>query len=450
MPTIPSPVTLTNASADVLNAIRNQASTNYQDYVPIAEPNAESVRKIGAVLMDYPNLQNEFVSALINRIALVVVTSKLYENPWNVFKRGILEYGETIEEIFVDIARVETFDPADAENTLYKRYLPNIRSAFHVLNYEKFYPVTISEAELRKAFLSYSGVADLIARIVNSLYSAANYDEYQTMKYMLASTILNGRLYPEAVSDISDPKKVVKAVKGLVNDMRFMSEKYNIAKVKTFSRPEEQYILVDTRFDAAMDVEVLATAFNMDKVEFIGRRILIDGFGNFDNTRLGQLFYGDSNYSEIDSTAATALNTIPIAVVDKDFFMIYDNLIQFREDYNGKGLYWNEFLHQWKTFSISPFANAAIAVAGTPTVTAIAVTPESAGGSVGDTIRFSAAVTTTNFAPQTVNWTVSNNKCSVDPAGNVTIGTGATGTCTVTATSTFDSTVTDTATITIS
>ena len=151
MATIPSPVTLTNASADVLNAIRNQASNNYRDYVPIATPDAESVRQIGAVIMDYPELQNEFVSALINRIAIVVVTSKTYRNPWAVFKRGVLDFGESIEEIFVDIAKVETYNPADAENTLYKRYIPNIRSAFHVLNYEKFYPVTISDAELRKA-----------------------------------------------------------------------------------------------------------------------------------------------------------------------------------------------------------------------------------------------------------------------------------------------------------
>lgn len=450
MSTIPSPITLTNSSAEVLNAIRNQATTQYQEYIPIAQPNAESIRAVGAIMMDYPNLQNEFVHALINRIALVVVSSKMYQNPWSVFKRGILEYGESIEEIFVDIAKVETFNPADAENTLYKRYIPNIRTAFHVLNYEKFYPVTISDAELRKAFLSVSGVTDLISRIVNSLYSAADYDEYLTMKYMLARKILEGRIYPTAVSDASDSKIVVKGVKQVVNDMRFMSTKYNIAKVKNFSRPDEQYILVDTHFDASMDVDVLATAFNMDKVEFIGRRILIDGFGNFDNDRLAVLFADDPNYVEIDSTAATALNALPVMVLDRDFWMVYDNLVQFREDYNGKGLYWNEFLHMWKTFSISPFANASIIVGGTPTVSAVSVSPATAGGSVGDTLSFTATVTTSNFAPQDVNWTVSNNKCTVDAAGNVTIGTGATGSCTVTATSAFNSSVSGTATITIS
>ena len=55
MPTTPKMVTLTNSSVDVLNAIRNSASVNYQDYVPIATPNAESIREIGNVIMDYPS-----------------------------------------------------------------------------------------------------------------------------------------------------------------------------------------------------------------------------------------------------------------------------------------------------------------------------------------------------------------------------------------------------------
>lgn len=448
MATIPHPRTLTNVTEMVLNAIRNQASNTYRDYVPIATADAKSIRQIGATIMDYPELQNEFVSALINRIALVVVTSKTYQNPWAIFKRGVLDFGESIEEIFVDIAKVETYDPADAENTLYKRYLPNIRSAFHILNYEKFYPVTISDAELRKAFTSYAGVSDLIARIVNSLYSALNYDEYQTMKYMLARKILSGMLTPVAISDVTDAKTVVKAVKGIVNKMRFMSPDYNVAHVKTFSDPAEQYILLDTQFDADMDVDVLATAFNMDKAEFIGRRVLIDGFGNLDADRLAELFANDPNYIALTSAEIAALNTIPCAIVDRDFFMIYDNLLQFREDYNGKGLYWNEFLHAWKTFSLSPFANAAVAVAGEPTVTAVSLSaPTTAvAGSVAHVL---ATVTTTNFAPQTVEWSVSPSTCTVDAAGNVTIPTGFTGTITVTATSTYDSTKSATATITV-
>ena len=105
MPVKPKTKTLTNSTEQILNAIRNSASINYQNYVPIATKDAESIKEIGAVIMDYPNLQNEFLSALVNRIARVIVTSKMYENPLAMFKKGFVEFGESIEEIFVNIAK---------------------------------------------------------------------------------------------------------------------------------------------------------------------------------------------------------------------------------------------------------------------------------------------------------------------------------------------------------
>ena len=131
----PKIVTLSNSSVDVLNAIRNNATTVYKNYVPVATADDESIREIGAIIMDNPQLQNEFLNALVNRIGRVIITSKMYENPWSMFKKGLLEFGETIEEIFVNIAKPYQFDEAVAENNLFKREIPDVRSAFHIMNY---------------------------------------------------------------------------------------------------------------------------------------------------------------------------------------------------------------------------------------------------------------------------------------------------------------------------
>ena len=96
----PTIKTLTNSSVDILNVIRENATQNYKEYVPKATPDANSIRQIGAVIMDYPALQNEFLNALVNRIGRVLITSKMYDNPWAMFKKGMLELVETVEEIF--------------------------------------------------------------------------------------------------------------------------------------------------------------------------------------------------------------------------------------------------------------------------------------------------------------------------------------------------------------
>lgn len=452
MPTKPHIVTLTNSSVDILNVIRNNASQNYRDYVPVATADAESIREIGAVIMDYPNLQNEFLSALVNRIGRVLITSKMYDNPWAMFKKGMLEFGETVEEIFVNIAKPYQFDPEVSESTVFKREIPDVRSAFHIMNYQKYYKATIQNDQLRQAFLSWQGITDLIAKIVDAMYTGANYDEFQTMKYMLAKRILNGQLYPVTIPTVQtdNMKSIVSTIKSVSNKFEFMSSKYNLAGVQTHTKKAEQYLLVNSKFDAEMDVEVLASAFNMDKAEFSGHRVLVDSFGDLDIERLNLLFADDPTYTEISEADLQALDSIPAIIVDKDYFMIFDNFYNFTEQYNGEGLYWNYWYHVWKTFSISPFANNALFIPGTPTVTSVTVSPATANVSAGQKVQLSAVVQTTGFAPQAVKWSVtSGENVSVNQSGVVTIGAEATGKIVITATSVYDSEKSGSATLTV-
>lgn len=452
MPVKPHIVTLTNSSVNVLNVIRNNATQNYKDYVPVATPDAESIREIGSIIMDYPALQNEFLSALVNRIGRVLVTSKMFDNPWSVFKKGMLEFGETIEEIFVNIAKPYQFDPNVAESTVFKREIPDVRSAFHIMNYQKYYKVTIQDDQLRQAFLTWQGITDLIAKIVDAMYTGANYDEFQTMKYMLAKHIINGHLYPVTIPTVetANMKAIVSTIKGVSNKFEFLSPKYNLAGVQTHTKKTDQYLLINSKFDAEMDVEVLASAFNMDKAEFSGHHVLVDSFGDLDIDRLNVLFGDDPTYTEIGEADLQALDAIPAIMVDKDWFMIFDNFYNFTEQYNGEGLYWNYWYHVWKTFSVSPFANNALFIPGTPTVTSVTVSPAIANVSAGQRLQLSAVVQTTDFAPQSVVWSVtSGENVKVNQSGVVDIGTNAVGEIVITATSVYDSTKSDSATITV-
>ena len=134
--------------------------------------------------------------------------------------------------------------------------------------------------------------------------------------------------------------------------------------------------------------------------------------------------------------------------------MIFDNLYNFTEQYNGEGLYWNYWYHVWKTFSVSPFANASVFVPGAPSITSVTVSPATATVSLGQSILLSATVVTAYFASKAVNWSVDDDAeadgVTVDIYGNVYIPDDATvASVTVTATSVVDSTKSDTATLTI-
>lgn len=468
MATRPRIATLTNSSVDVLNAIRNSASIDYRDYVPYATPDADVIRSIGAVLIDNPQLQNEFLSALINRIGKVIVTSKMYQNPWSIFKKGILDYGETIEEIFVDLAKPFEYDPAIAENTVFKRELPKVRSAFHVVNYEKYYKQTIQRRDLERAFLSVSTVGDFISKIIDAMYTAANYDEYQVMKYMLAKRLYDGMIHGEHVdSTLSDNqyKALAAQIKGVSNDLTFLSGKYNPMGVKTKSEKREQYLIINTKTDALMDVEVLASAFNMDKAEFMGHRILIDGFGNLDYERLEELFregtYDQIDWDVLDDGVLAELNGIPAVLVDADFFQLYDKLNEFGELYNPEGLSWNYWYHTWRIFSVSPFANAVAFVTQDGAVQSVNVTPTSATIARGGSVALNGAVHFTLASgilhgglSKALTWEVlppeNGSGVSVSATGVVTAAADATpGVYEVVATSVADGTKIDSCNVTV-
>lgn len=454
MATKPKIKTLTNSSVDILNAIRNNASTNYKDYVPQATADSDSIREIGAVIMDYPALQNEFLSALVNRIGRVILTSKSYDNPWAMFKKGMLEFGESIEEVFVNIAKPFQYDPQIAESNVFKREIPDVRSAFHIMNYQKFYKATISNDQLRQAFLSIDGITDLIAKIVDAMYTGANYDEFQTMKYMLAKHILNGLMNPVTIPAINtaNMNSIVSTIKGVSNKFTFLNSKNNLAGVMNHTPKQEQYLLVNSQFDATMNVEVLASAFNMDRAEFDGHHVLVDSFGDLDIERLNILFADDPTYTPLTTEQLKKLDTIPCVLVDSDWFMIFDNYQNFTEQYNGEGLYWNYWYHVWKTFSVSPFSNNAVFVAGTPAVSAVTITPHEATVSAGGQLQLNVTVNTDNYAPQSVIWSIVSNdaKASISSTGMLKVNSDATkGTIMVKAISTFDRTKSDTATITV-
>lgn len=450
----PRNTVLTANSMEILNSIRENASPQYQALIPAATADTSSIRAIGNVMMVYQPLQNEFLSALYNRIARVLITSKLYYNPWSMFKKGLMELGETVEEVFVEIAKAHQFDPQVAETQFMKREIPSVKSAFHTMNYQKFYKATISNDQLRQAFLSWQGITDLIARIVDQMYSGHNYDEFQTMKYMLGRAILDGLIYPVTIpvleSDNADD--IVVEVKATAGDLTYMRRNYNMAGVLTYTDYNDQFLITSNRWDAIMSVKVLATAYNMSEVEFMGHRVQIDSFGAIDNQRLTELFANDplNTFVPFTEEELQALDQIPAITVSRDFFMIFDNLYKFTEDYNGEGLYWQYWYHAWKTFSMSPFAEAALFVPGTPAVTSITVSPEEATVNKNNVLQLNAIVVTEAFASKQVTWSIDSELSTINQAGLLKVGAEETAaTITVTATSKFDPTKTATATITV-
>ena len=347
-----------NASTiDILNVIRTNASYQYQNQVPVITTEND-IPKVGAIIYGNPAIANEFINALVNRIALVAVRSAVFFDPYVSLKKGFLEFGESIENVFVEIVKAMDFSAEKAESRELKRYLPKVHSIFHIKNWDVLYPITIEDEQLKKAFLTVDGVSDMIARIIDSVYTGASYDEYLLFKWLLIKSVCAGEMYFQAFDTTSDFDEAAIEFRAMSNRLRFMSNLYNEAGVPNTTPIDRQVIFMDADFNARFDVKTLAEAFNMEKADFIASRLyLIDSFTTFDNERLAAIIEDSTQIEPVTEAELTLMTNVKAILLDEEWFQVYDNLDKMTEKYVASGDRWNYFYHFQKTVSHSPYAN---------------------------------------------------------------------------------------------
>jgi hypothetical protein len=404
---------------DIVNAITNSNPSSFGQYVPLA--NANNVLEVGQGILINQALQNEFIASLVERIGLVVVKHVSLNNPLKMFKKGMMPQGRTIEEIFVDITKGNKYDPDDAENTLFKRTIPNVKTLFHERNRQDRYDQTIADEQLRSAFVSWGAFENFLSQIITAVYNSAEVEEFEYMKLLIDNYYAKGLFTVIPVSDPVDAtsaSQFVKKIRATTTKLTLPngSRDFNALAVRTRSDIDDLYVIIDADLNAELDVDVLAKAFNMDRTTFLSKSIVIDGF------------------------ASTGLKAV---LVDKSFFMVYDTLQKLESVRNSKGLYWNYFYHVWQVMSVSRFANAVAFVTGTvPNVTSVIVDPTIAEKKAGTTLKLNAYVRSTNGTTYTPTWAVTASTSStvlkagttIDQNGLLTIDPTQTGELSITAT----------------
>lgn len=425
--------------------------------VQIPDDNS-SIMNIYKFITGYEPNRNAFLYALMNRIGMTILTSRMWNSPLKWTLQGRLEYGESIEEIFVNLCEVRSFDPTKAPARTFERNVPDVRAAFHVMNWQKEYPVSITSDQLRQAFLSWQGIVDLVQGCIQTMYKSLQKDMFETTKYMLAKLILTGTMPNRQIADFTDDANmtdVIETARATALDMsNDLSTSFNLAGVyNAVNDPSELYVIMTNQMMAKYDVKTLAGAFNMNYSTFIGQNVSIRSFADFDYERLDKLFAGEPGYAHFESADIEKLKKVGFILCEKDFFQIWENFQEVTDNYTGTGLYWNYFLHAWYTFSVSPFAQCCVFDYAGSSVTAVTVAPATANVSQGTTIVMSATVTGTGIFQQGVSFTISGGtKKATRIVGNqLTIAADepVNTQITVTATSLQDSSKTGTATVTV-
>lgn len=361
---------------EVARAMYGTSSPNFQS--TIGDPNEVSSLEFMNGLLEYPDsLGVEFMN-LATRIAKVIAHRNILTNKLSPFKMENMALGYTMEEYFVECAKEHAYDQASAESTLFKRELPDIKTAFYVVNRKSYYPATITDDDMRKYFVSWDGVNSLIARIVDSMYNGDNKDDYNYMKSALIKHYENGLMKivkTSAVTNTDTAKELARKITEYVSYLTEPTNEYNAMAVTKQNDYEDIYVILNGKSNSYLNIDWLAQTFQLEFAEFKAHVLVLP------------------------TLPSTNQGTIEALVVDSEIYRVFDQKYSVGVAYNAKGLYWNYFLHHWEGIATSRFANAIAFVSGDveEKVTAIYSNPQVVEVRKGETITVPFTVQTSGL-----------------------------------------------------
>jgi hypothetical protein len=425
----------------LLDAIRNEGSNDYQRRISAASK--AGVQQTLKDLQTHRTMWNEFLDALVNRIGLVVARNKVWSNPLSEFKQGLLSYGDTIEEIQIGLLKAKSYDPDREylEKDLFGTERPDVQANFHKVNRQDYYKITINEPLLQRAFLENGGLSSFVSQLMDAPTTSDQWDEFLLTCQLFSEYESNGGFFKVNVPDVAslesnaaDARAVLRKMRAMADTLTFMSTRYNAARMPTFALRDDLVLFVTPEFKAAVDVEALAAAFNLNMADMYGRIIPIP-----------EEQFGIAGVQAIMTT--------------KDFFVIADQRIETASQWNPVALHNNYFLHHWQVISASRFVPAVMFTTQggdeiinvlTPVVGVSAITGVDSDGDAvtdevlrGEVYAFHAEAETdpANGVNTGVRWSVSgytSSRTYISRTGVLHVGgdEGA-ATLTVTATSTW-------------
>lgn len=354
-----------NGLATALNKMREMSVSEgsiYHQYVPVIT-DLTSIGEFGTPILEYTDVRNEFMTKLVKRIVETQIEGKVFNNKLSQLEGEQVPLGYSIQDIYVNPAKGRKFNVEDFAGLLQK-YEADVKQQFLTVNMDMQYPVTITRAKLKNAFTSWGALESFITGITNSLYSGANIDQYNFTKYLVSNAFRNGHTINKVVTaptTEATSKAFVKAARALALDFAEASSDFNAwAKVNTddskalvtWTEPEDIVFVLRNDVIAELDVDVLASAFNIGKTELMGRII---GVRNFD-------MYSDAGTKVFDGSSILGI------MCDRKWFKIKSQDLELDSFYNANNRTWQYYYNVVKMYNYSLFANAVVFCTSEPDI----------------------------------------------------------------------------------
>lgn len=350
-----------NSLKQSLNAIREISSTIYHEYVPVIDDSTD-ISAFAEPILNYPEIYNEFCNVLVNKLVYSQFESKTFNNPLQILDGDRIPLGYAGEEGYVNPAKARSFNVNDYAGLLVK-YEADVKIQYQVVNADLQYAVTVSRSQLKKAMTSWANLEEFITSLSNSLYNGAYIDFFRFTKNIISGAYRDNKAILTTVSGVSSEdtaKALVEKARELFLNFQLPSTEYNSwskndgsgRPITTWTNPEDIVLILRNDVRSKIDVQSLASAFNVNYADFMGRVITVDNFDVYDDE--GNKVFDGSN--------------IIGGIFDKSWFRIKTQDMFMENFYNPNNRTMQYYLNVIRMYNFSLFANHTLFVTSAPSV----------------------------------------------------------------------------------
>lgn len=371
MPYIPKPTVISAQSYALLNEIRSRSTDMFQSRTPLVK-DAQTLKAYGEYVTG-PGI-NEFTQ-LLGGTFQTIITTRNFTNDYAKFKAGLLSFGESVRDIFVNLPIAKGYTlRTDTPGELLAYNNQGMQVTWYPVNFRVHYDTSLSDYEIKECFSSESGFFDVFSAQLRRLYDKMEMDEMYMTQYVMARAILgnwdtNRIELRKGLDNTKDGAQfILSKMQKVSNDITRPRTEYTAVHNVWHSPKDKQRFWLTSDSTAQIGVYAMAEAFNLSYDQFAASTELMTSF-SFTEYELEQIDQLGSelkangympNYEPFTPEELAKLERVVGVITDKEFFKIYDVDLHVESIRNPQNLYTNYFLHSSRVFAYNPFVTLAV------------------------------------------------------------------------------------------
>lgn len=221
------------------------------------------------------------VYGLVEKIARQTIeNAKAGRTALDFMNKGTITNGSVLEQAIIKMAESKTYDKNAASDFIASN--PSLVVKYFTDWTAKQWDTKIYNNEIKSVLTGATSEADIVAKIINSLYEGEKYEQFTAKKEILTQARTGSKITKAGTATATN--KLIELIRNVVYDFTFTNSNYygvGVTGLKGSCDMNSINIVMGYNIYNLIDLDVLANAFNLSKVDLMAKISVTDDLSGY-------------------------------------------------------------------------------------------------------------------------------------------------------------------------